>query len=74
MITLAVTNDKDFEAEDIVTLARVCAGESYADQFYELKVEVVEDSEVALCAKCGKYMDVHSVWNACPTETLCPPK
>jgi hypothetical protein len=72
VIMLEVTNGAEFTAEDIVTLAKVGANESCDDQFYELKVEVVNDSEVAVCTKCGKYMDEHVVWNGCAVEVVCP--
>ena len=70
LITLEVTNAQDFRPEDIARLIGVGAGEECDDQFRDLQVKIDEASEIELCSTCGKYMDVHDVWDRCPTEAL----
>lgn len=68
LITLEVTNAQDFRPEDIARLVCMGAGEECDDQFRDLQVVTVVASEIELCSKCGKYMDVHDVWDRCPKE------
>ena len=70
LVTLEITNDDNFTSDDICGLVMIGASEECDDQFDTLAVKVVEDSEIALCEKCGQYMDTHSVWNECPPKEL----
>ena len=45
VITLTITNNKDFTVEDIARLIGIGAAEECDDQFRDLKVEVMSNDE-----------------------------